>query len=67
MKVNGKKIKELRLAADMSMVSLADAADFKTEGSIRQIEARESYKLNRHIAGAIAKHLGVKREAIEEG
>lgn len=63
MKIDGTRIKELRIAADLSQVDIAQAADL-SERRIQQIEKGERININLNIAKGIAKRLGVKLETI---
>lgn len=58
MKIDGKKIKQARENAGLSVADLARAADF-TENNIRAIENGIVKTMNMNIAKAVAKALSV--------
>lgn len=59
MKVNGKRIKEIRLKKGLRQVRLAIELDLTTR-RVRQIENEKSINVNYNYAVVIASFLGVK-------
>lgn len=65
MRIDGKRLKQLREGADLRLADIAVAADL-SERRIGQIEAGKLSSVNLNIAKAIAKRLGAKLEDLAQ-